>query len=225
RPADQIDPAREIETEQAVVELDVELDVRQRDRRDLPEAVNELYPPRREPVEAEQHPFDIGGLDPRLEAQPVEALVAILVDDGEALAHRTVAAEQHRRRRRDRVVERGDGSLLQLAAERPEILAVRDDELLERLLVMPAEAARPLEREPARLRLDVNARVDALLELRGERRDLVEETLQQVAVRAVAALLRNGGLCGDEGESGQDRRGTQSGVPLSLGGAAAQGPP
>src|SRR5690606_21751521 len=92
-------------------------------------------------------------------------------------------------RRRDRIVERRDGRLLELDVEHPDVLAVRDDQLLERLLVMPTESARPLERELARLRLDVVRRRDRLLEVRGERLDLVEKTVEQ---RAAALVLLRG---------------------------------
>src|SRR5690606_14515992 len=130
-------------------------------------------------------------------------------DDRETLSHGAIAAEQHRGRRCDTVVERRDRSLLELDVERPEVLAIGHDQLLERLLVMPAEPSRPLERETARLRLYVRASLDRLHEIRGERRHLVEEAIEQrAAFCGIRFLLRERGG-GDESESGQRARGME----------------
>src|SRR5690606_4198778 len=228
---DHVRTSRRIEPAELPIDLPVQLDVEELDRRDLAQAVDELETPGDQSVERDQHRAEIGPFELGLEQHGPQLAVGDLVDDGEAFAYRPVAAEEHRRRRRGGVVERRDGDLLELDVVDPDVLAVGDDELLEGLAVMPTKAARTLQHERPGLPLGEPAvRAEKLLLESGlERIDLVEKTIEHRGSEHRDALvrivrLRDGGKRNGEHGEKQSERGAR-GHALNREAAEARGPP
>ena len=76
----------------------------------------------------------------------LEAVARAGVGDVEVALERVVAGEQRRRARAQRRVLLAHDHLVEIAVVDPELRAVADDQLLERLLVRPAEPARALRK-------------------------------------------------------------------------------
>jgi len=126
------------------------------------------------------------------------------LDDVEPVAHLAIAAQQHRRRRADTVVERRDRDLRELHVIHPKLCPVGDDDELARLGVDPTKAVRASEGERAGLGLKqvLIGRVELLLEVPAERLDAVEERLERGDAAPCIARLR--GL--RRGAAGRDRQ-------------------
>ena len=69
--------------------------------------------------------------------------------DVEVVGEVAPAAQQHRRRRRQRFVELAHGDLLQVGVVEPDARAVGDDDLAVRLAIVPAKAIRTRDRQRA----------------------------------------------------------------------------
>src|SRR5689334_19489420 len=134
-------------------ELRIAPDVAERELGGLPERVGQQHSTRQVVDESEPYALELrlGRLRRRVDV--FDAAVRAAGNERKVVLESVVAGEKRRRRRAERRIELAHDHLVQVAIVDPHLLAVADDQLIERLVVGPAEPAGTLECERARRRL------------------------------------------------------------------------
>src|SRR5690242_8931274 len=185
------------EAEGAGRKLRIALQVAEGQLGGLPEGVGQQHPARQVLREAQSNALELRVGRFRCGVHVFEAALGATGDQREVLFERIVAREQRRRRRPERRVELAHDHLVEVAVVDPDLVAVTDDQLVERLVVGPAKFAGTRERERARRRLRRAAVAvdDHLLERTLRALCALEERIQLVQPRR----RRRRGVQDDEG--------------------------
>ena len=137
-----VDPGPGDKTESFLFDLDIEYDIVEADRSKLVEIVAQFHSP--DPVVIETY-FDrriLAHLAARRERHPGEVFFGCQFDDFVMAFQIDLAGEQFGRRTGEVVSQRIDAHLLQIRIIDPQGLAVRNDQLLVRLAILPAKLPR-----------------------------------------------------------------------------------
>src|SRR5438552_3760381 len=132
------------ELEQLGRKLRVALEMREPDRRALPEIVEDLQRGQTGSIEAKANVAEARFLVFRRGAQPVEAVRRRQITPIERPLHVVLAGKQSCRRRSQRLVVTALDDLIQIRIVNPHTLAVAGEQLLVGLVDAPAESAGPL---------------------------------------------------------------------------------
>src|SRR5579859_5498040 len=125
------------EIEAPVLDRYVALQVTESNSRETAEIVLELHDLQLLTLESQPHALKVRIFDPGRKADPHQAVLLAEFLHAEALLHVVGPGQQHRRARRQGIVERFDGDLLQVNVVKPQALAVPDDDLLVGSGVVP----------------------------------------------------------------------------------------
>src|SRR5437870_3279408 len=185
--ADDIGALGRGELEQLGRELRVALEMREPDRRTLPKVVEDLQRGQAGGIEAEADVAEARFLVFRGGAQPVEAVCCRQIVPIESPFHVVLAGEQCRRRRAQRLVVATLNDLVQIRVVNPHPLAVADQQLLVRLVDVPAELTGSSNREfAARLLRDTPVLIgDRLREACARRLRIAHERAQSFERRGL----------------------------------------
>ena len=156
-------------------------ELRELQQRALAEAVDDLDRGEVLAAKADQDRLEGAVLRLRRRLDPVEAVLRRHGREVEVDLERA-AGQQRRRRRAERIRQLAGADLVQVGVVDPDLAAVGDDQLLERLRVGEAKAIRPRELEAAARRLLLGAvgRRDRLREGRAAGLHVADEVAQGV---------------------------------------------